>query len=72
MSDLSDILSDEAVDADLTVATNKKGLFQQLARRGAAHRPRAKTIVAASPSARRSARPASAAASPSRTARSRA
>lgn len=30
MSDLSDILSDKAVDADL-VATNKKGLFQQLA-----------------------------------------
>ena len=30
MSDLSDILSDRAVDADL-VAANKKGLFQQLA-----------------------------------------
>ena len=30
MSDLSDILSDQAVDADL-VAANKKGLFQQLA-----------------------------------------
>jgi PTS system nitrogen regulatory IIA component len=30
MSDLSDILSDKAVDADL-VAANKKGLFQQLA-----------------------------------------
>ena len=30
MSDLSDILSDKAVDADL-VASNKKGLFQQLA-----------------------------------------
>jgi PTS system nitrogen regulatory IIA component len=30
MSDLSDILSDKAIDADL-VAANKKGLFQQLA-----------------------------------------
>ena len=30
MSDLSDILSDRAIDADL-VAANKKGLFQQLA-----------------------------------------
>jgi PTS system nitrogen regulatory IIA component len=30
MSDLSDILTDKAVDADL-VAANKKGLFQQLA-----------------------------------------
>jgi PTS system nitrogen regulatory IIA component len=30
MSDLSDILSDKAVDADLVTA-NKKGLFQQLA-----------------------------------------
>jgi nitrogen PTS system EIIA component len=30
MSDLSDVLSDKAVDADL-VAANKKGLFQQLA-----------------------------------------
>lgn len=30
MSELSDILSDKAVDADL-VAANKKGLFQQLA-----------------------------------------
>jgi PTS system nitrogen regulatory IIA component len=30
MSDLSDILTDRAVDADL-VAANKKGLFQQLA-----------------------------------------
>jgi len=30
MSDLSDILTDQAVDADL-VAANKKGLFQQLA-----------------------------------------
>lgn len=30
MSDLSDILSDKAIDADL-VASNKKGLFQQLA-----------------------------------------
>lgn len=30
MSDLSDLLSDKAIDADL-VATNKKGLFQQLA-----------------------------------------
>ncbi|HYD13454.1 MAG TPA: PTS sugar transporter subunit IIA [Allosphingosinicella sp.] len=30
MSDLSDLLSDRAIDADL-VAANKKGLFQQLA-----------------------------------------
>jgi len=30
MSDLSDLLSDKAIDADL-VAANKKGLFQQLA-----------------------------------------
>ena len=30
MSDLSDILNDKAVDADM-VAANKKGLFQQLA-----------------------------------------
>jgi len=30
MSDLSDILNDRAIDADL-VAANKKGLFQQLA-----------------------------------------
>lgn len=30
MSDLSDLLTDKAVDADL-VAANKKGLFQQLA-----------------------------------------
>ena len=30
MSDLSDILTDKAIDADL-VATNKKALFQQLA-----------------------------------------
>ena len=30
MSDLSDLLSDKAINADL-VATNKKGLFQQLA-----------------------------------------
>jgi PTS system nitrogen regulatory IIA component len=30
MSDLSDILTDQAIDADL-VAANKKGLFQQLA-----------------------------------------
>ena len=30
MSDLSDILSDKAIDADL-VAANKKALFQQLA-----------------------------------------
>jgi PTS system nitrogen regulatory IIA component len=46
MSDLSDILSDKAVDADL-VAGNKKGLFQQLA--GASSRLTglpAKTIVA--------------------------
>jgi nitrogen PTS system EIIA component len=46
MSDLSDILSDKAVDADL-VAANKKGLFQQLASASArlTDLP-AKTIVA--------------------------
>jgi PTS system nitrogen regulatory IIA component len=46
MSDLSDILSDKAVDADLVTA-NKKGLFQQLASAAArlTGQP-AKTIVA--------------------------
>jgi PTS system nitrogen regulatory IIA component len=46
MSDLSDILSDKALDADL-VATNKKGLFQQLASASARLTGlTAKTIVA--------------------------